>query len=52
MVQRNKIHGARAQINAGPPDGARQRVGAPALTRTGAQGERRAGARVCDPQGV
>ena len=28
------------------------RVGVPGLMRTGAQGERRAGARGCDPQGV
>ena len=41
---------SRGQINVGPPDGARQRV--QGLTRTGAQGERRAGARGCDPQGI
>ena len=52
MVQRDKIHGARAQSNAGPPDGAHQRVGVLGLTRTGAQGERRTGARGYDPQGV
>ena len=52
MVQRKKIHGARAQSNAGPPNGPRQLVGVRELTRTRAQGERREGALGCHPQGV
>ena len=52
MVRRNKIHGARAQSNVGPPDGSGRLMAVPGLTRTGVRGEHRAGARGCNPRGV
>ena len=52
MVRQNKNHGARAQSNVGPLDGAGQQIGVPGLMRTGVRGEHRTGARGCNPWGV